>query len=107
VQVVAELGRRRFDSADGDDQLAGLAGLDDIVERVVLEDHRQRGVGGKVERVPKLWALGEQAAERDREVVFGGDVDLQVRRAKRAIDGSKAAQQVLKRTEVAGYSNGA
>jgi hypothetical protein len=59
VQVVTEFGRRCFDPADGDDELAGLAGLDDVVERVVLEDHRQRGVGGEVEGVPELRALGE------------------------------------------------
>jgi len=44
--------------------------------------------------VPKLRARCEQAAERDREVVFVGDVDLQVRRAKRAVDGAEAAQKV-------------
>jgi len=54
-------------------------------------------VGGQVEGVPELRALGEQAAERDREVVFGGDVDLQVGRAERAVDGSEAAQEVSRR----------
>ena len=45
--------------------------------------------------MPELRALCKQAAERDREVVLGGDVDLQVRRAERAVDGSEATQEVI------------
>jgi hypothetical protein len=94
VDAVAELRRGRVEPADRDHELARVVRLDQVVERVVLEDHRQRAVLGQAERLAELGPLREQAAEGDREVVLGRDVDLEVRGAERAVDLAERALEV-------------
>ncbi len=93
MEVVPELRREAFEAADREEQLVARGRLDVVVERVVLEHHGQR-VSRQPECLADLGAVAEQAADADREVVLGSDVDLEVGGTERRVHGLERPEQV-------------
>lgn len=92
AQVVAYLGGRARLPADGEEQLAFGARLDDVVEGVVLEDHRRRLAPEEGAR--ELAVFHAAAPQVDGQLRLDADVDFEVGGAVGGDDRPEVAEQV-------------
>ena len=78
ADVVAQLRCENREIVHRDERLAAVVELDVVLERVVLEDHRDAFLAGAEQRLARVRALDEEPAHPDGQIRLAGDPDLDV-----------------------------